>query len=68
MVRSIEGVRRPTIFGQSVRALVEERVPTERLVQALAAGGIADARVRPVQPSLEDVFVTLTQQRAEGPR
>jgi ABC-type multidrug transport system ATPase subunit len=60
VVRGVEGVRRPTIFGQSVRALVEERVPAERLVQALAAGGVADARVRPVQPSLEDVFVTLT--------
>ena len=68
VVRGIEGVRRPTIFGQSVRALVEDAVPVERIERALADGGIADARVRPVQPTLEDVFVTFAQrQSGSGP-
>jgi ABC-type multidrug transport system ATPase subunit len=68
VVRGIEGVERPTIFGQSVRALVEDAVADERLVRMLADGGIADARVRRVRPTLEDVFVAFTHRQAGGTR
>jgi ABC-2 type transport system ATP-binding protein len=66
VMRGIEGVRRPTIFGQTVRARVDDAVPVEHIEQALTRGGIADARVRLVQPSLEDVFVTFTQREGGG--
>jgi ABC-type multidrug transport system ATPase subunit len=66
VVRGVEGVRRPTIFGQSVRALVDETVPADRLVRMLADGGIADARIRPAQPTLEDVFIAFTQRQPGG--
>jgi len=68
LMRGIEGVGRSTIFGQSVRALVDEAVSSERLVGTLADGGIADARVRPVRPTLEDVFIAFTQREAGGAR
>jgi ABC-type multidrug transport system ATPase subunit len=66
VVRGVEGVERATIFGQTVRALVEEALGTERLLHALEDGGEADARVRPAQPTLEDVFVAFTERRAGG--
>ncbi|MGE5325692.1 MAG: ATP-binding cassette domain-containing protein [Deltaproteobacteria bacterium] len=59
-VREIAGVREATIFGRSIHALVE-------------GGGIAalkeklpQAHVAPIEPSLEDVFVTLTYQIQEA--
>jgi ABC-type multidrug transport system ATPase subunit len=64
VVRGVRGVRRPTIFGRSVRALVEDAVAVEELERALAEGGIGDARVRAVQPTLEDVFVTFAQRES----
>jgi ABC-type multidrug transport system ATPase subunit len=66
VVRGVEGVERATIFGQTVRALVEEALGTERLLHALEDGGEADARVRPAQPTLEDVFVAFTERPAGG--
>ena len=55
-VRAMTGVREATIFGRSIHALVE----TERL-EALRAQ-LQGARVETIEPSLEDVFVTLTYQ------
>ena len=56
-LRNRQGVLQATIFGQSVHALVDrERSPDEL--------GLADARVIETEPSLEDVFVTIS--RAQG--
>jgi ABC-2 type transport system ATP-binding protein len=52
-VRALPFVREATIFGQSIHALVDAAA-----APALAtATGVAP---RPIEPSLEDVFVTLT--------
>ena len=48
-----------TIFGQNIHALVREDVPLENL-------GLNGATVRPTEPSLEDVFVTLSRAAANG--
>jgi len=53
-VRTMEGVREATIFGHAIHALVE----TNRL-DALREK-MPGAKVEVIEPSLEDVFVTLT--------
>jgi ABC-2 type transport system ATP-binding protein len=61
-VRRMEGVREATIFGHSIHALAE----TDRL-PALRAE-IPGAKVDAIEPSLEDVFVTLTYRIMENSR
>ncbi len=60
MARELEGIRSATVFGQSIHALVEERFDLADLRAQLARGGIAVSEIRPLEPSLEDVFVELT--------
>jgi ABC-2 type transport system ATP-binding protein len=56
-------VHQATIFGQAVRAIVEEDVAPTELGIDLESEGI---HVYPAEPSLEDVFVALA--RAQGER
>jgi ABC-2 type transport system ATP-binding protein len=58
--RQIPGIRSATIFGQSIHALVEDHFNLEDLREQLLKNGIAVAEIRPLAPSLEDVFVELT--------
>jgi ABC-type multidrug transport system ATPase subunit len=58
--RQIPGVRSATIFGQSIHALIDDHVNLEDLSAQLLKNGIAVAEIRPLAPSLEDVFVELT--------
>jgi len=60
IVREIPGVRSATIFGQSIHALIEERLNPEDLRAQLLKNGIAAGEIRPLSASLEDVFVQLT--------
>jgi ABC-type multidrug transport system ATPase subunit len=59
-VRELSGVRSATIFGQSIHALVEDALNLDNLRDMLLRRGIAVAEIRPLAPSLEDVFVELT--------
>ena len=59
-VRELSGVRSATIFGQSIHALVEDALNLENLRDMLVQRGIGVAEIRPLAPSLEDVFVELT--------
>jgi ABC-type multidrug transport system ATPase subunit len=61
-LRLHSAVHQATIFGQAVRALVDEHVPPTALGIDLEAEGI---RVYPAEPSLEDVFVALSRARSE---
>ena len=59
-VRRLPGVRTATVFGQSMHLLVDDNVSEELLRAELAKAGIPQADIRPIAPSLEDVFVALT--------
>jgi ABC-type multidrug transport system ATPase subunit len=56
-----------TIFGQSVHALVASTLTDDALLAELRERGFDDALVRDIAPSLEDVFVELTEENAQNP-
>jgi ABC-type multidrug transport system ATPase subunit len=58
--RQLPGIRSATIFGQSIHALVEEHFDLNDLREQLLKNGITVSEIRPLAPSLEDVFVELT--------
>ena len=58
--RQFPGIRSATIFGQSIHALIDDHVNLDDLRGQLLKDGIAVAEIRPLAPSLEDVFVELT--------
>src|SRR5215467_9136930 len=60
LARHIPGIRSATIFGQSIHALVEEHFDLGILRNQLRKEGINVTEIRPLAPSLEDVFVELT--------
>ncbi len=67
-MQSQDFVDSATIFGQSVHAVVASVVSEGDLVDRLGRAGLAGASVREIEPSLEDVFVTLTEEAAAGVR
>ena len=61
-LRHLTGVRTATVFGQSMHLLVDQALTESELRAELVKVGIANADIRPIAPSLEDVFVALTNQ------
>ncbi len=59
-ILSLPTVRSATVFGQQVHALLDDSVNPEKLRHSLEAGGIEVRDIRPLETSLEDVFVELT--------
>ena len=59
-LRRLPGVRTATVFGQSMHLLVDEGVSEQFIRAELAKANIPQADIRPIAPSLEDVFVALT--------
>jgi ABC-2 type transport system ATP-binding protein len=60
VARKIPGIRSATIFGESIHALVEDRFDLPDLRAQLLKNDITVNDIRPLTPSLEDVFVELT--------
>jgi len=58
--RTIRGIRSATIFGQSIHAQIDDHLDLDHLRKQLEQQGIHVAEIRPLAPSLEDVFVELT--------
>lgn len=57
-IRSLEAVKDATLFGQTIHLLLSDSMSSRELLDRL---GLPDAaQIRPIEPSLEDVFVTLT--------
>src|SRR5581483_3913358 len=53
-----------TIFGQSVHAVVARSLDDHELADRMHQAGFPNAQIRQIAPSLEDVFVTLTEDAA----
>lgn len=66
VVRRLPGVRTATVFGQSMHLLVDENMSNEFILAALAKHQIPHADIRSIAPSLEDVFVALTNNNTSG--
>ena len=60
LARTLPGVRSATIFGQSIHAQIDDHLDLEQLRVQLLDHKVVVAEIRPLAPSLEDVFVELT--------
>src|ERR1051325_391578 len=65
-VRHLPGVLAATVFGQSMHLLVADSASEETIREHLRAEQIERAEIRPIAPSLEDVFVALTDKHSNG--
>jgi len=54
------------VFGQSMHLLVDKNMSEEFIRAELEKVKIPHADIRPIAPSLEDVFVALTNERGNG--
>jgi ABC-type multidrug transport system ATPase subunit len=61
--RSLEYVHACTIFGTSLHLLIDSNVPNDKVQKDLESFGVASVAVSDIEPSLEDVFVRLTETR-----
>ena len=61
-LKAVPGVRDATLFGESLHLLVDEHLPESDLLRATE--GCENVAIRPMTPSLEDVFVTLSRREA----
>jgi ABC-type multidrug transport system ATPase subunit len=61
--KSLPYIRAVTIFGTSLHLLIDAGVDNAKLEHDLESFGVADVEVREIEPSLEDVFVRLTEVR-----
>ena len=61
--KTLPYVQACTIFGTSLHLLIDAKVSNEKLQRDLQAFGVADVTVSEIGPSLEDVFVRLTETR-----
>ncbi len=58
-LRATPGIRDATLFGDRIHVLAEQQLSTDALRRAIGLSPSATV-VRPIGPTLEDVFVTLT--------
>jgi ABC-type multidrug transport system ATPase subunit len=61
-------VRSATIFGQAVHAVVDDEVSDDEIRDLMRKAGFPAATLRDIEATLEDVFVTLTEESAEARR
>lgn len=67
-VRQMPGVLSATVFGQSMHLLVNENVTSASIEEQLRSVGISHPEIHEIGPSLEDVFVSLTNKFAGEPK
>ncbi|MFN2238583.1 MAG: ABC transporter ATP-binding protein [Thermoanaerobaculia bacterium] len=62
VIEEAEGVVRASLFGRAIHAVVGSEGEGERSIRdALRSAGIDLVSIRPIDPSLEDVFVSLIE-------
>ena len=67
-VKSVPHVRDVTIFGNALHLVTDAAFDMARFEADVAPAGINVRDWREIQPSLEDVFVTLTKASVEAER
>src|SRR6266545_1303173 len=65
-MRHFPGVAAATVFGQSMHLLLPGAASEDQIREHLRRAGIQQAEIRPIAPSLEDVFVALSAHHADG--
>jgi ABC-type multidrug transport system ATPase subunit len=65
-IRGQPWCRDATIFGQSVHAVIARDLPDAEVLGEAREAGFPRAEVRAIHPSLEDVFVKLTEDAARA--
>jgi ABC-type multidrug transport system ATPase subunit len=63
-MREVDGVESATVFGQSMHLLVDDKVRRAEIEEKLRNVGISRAEIHEIGPSLEDVFVALSEKHA----
>ncbi|HEY0368779.1 MAG TPA: ABC transporter ATP-binding protein, partial [Chthoniobacterales bacterium] len=64
-MRQVRGVQSATVFGQSMHLLISDDITREQIEAKLREVGIAHSEIHEIGPSLEDVFVALTNKHAQ---
>jgi ABC-type multidrug transport system ATPase subunit len=64
--RSLPYIEDVTIFGNALHLLITGGIPDGQVERDLTAAAGAAVQIRPITPSLEDVFVRLTRLQAEA--
>ena len=64
-MRQVAGVQSATVFGQSMHLLVADSVSERQIEERLRGVGISHTEIHEIGPSLEDVFVALTNKHAQ---
>jgi ribosome-dependent ATPase len=59
-LRHVDGVADATLFGQSIHVLASDKLSETKMLEELQIEP-ESAHLRPIEPTLEDVFVTLTR-------
>jgi ABC-type multidrug transport system ATPase subunit len=65
-LRRLPFVHAATVFGQSMHLLIDKDTSDEVIRSELNMAHISHADIRPIAPSLEDVFVALTNEQTNG--
>ena len=63
--RTLDYVRAATIFGTALHLLIDESVSDQKIASDLESFGAGKVAVSPIEASLEDVFVRLTEERGK---
>jgi ABC-type multidrug transport system ATPase subunit len=61
--KTLQYIRAATIFGTSLHLLIDANVDDAKVEHDLESFGAGEVTVRPIEASLEDVFVRLTETR-----
>lgn len=61
LAASLPGVRDAAVFGNAVHLVAESPAALDGVQAALRSRGLDDATLRPIAPSMEDMFVHLVQ-------
>ena len=63
--RTLPYVRAATIFGTSLHLLIDANISEEQVEHDLESFGISEVTITDIEPTLEDVFVQLTETRGK---